>query len=341
MTRKGIAGQNPLVTVFIPMFNAEKYIGECIESILAQTYSHFEIVIVDDGSTDSSISIVKAFNDTRIRIYSNEKNRGIPYTRNRGLDLAKGKYMAVMDADDVAAPERLEVSVRFLEKHPESRIVGSMCDYIEQGKIKKVPGQIRRYECQNYCALFRSPINNSSAMIDLEFVRSHGIRYREECFVAQDYDFFVQCLPYTKIIRLREKLILYRISSGNITNVSIREKKHKRDLIVRKIQKKAYENLDIDVAEDEVDFILDCLRVDDNPLTEADYFKWLELINRVLAQVPAEARDSFKRTVQRRVVEMFAGMPVTWRKRWKYWKMAGQLHGNLYSWIVYARLLRG
>ena len=331
---------NPLVTVFIPMYNAQKYIGECIDSILAQTYTNFEIVVIDDGSTDRSAAVVEAYQDTRIHLYRNNGNRGIPYTRNWGLDLAKGKYLAIMDADDIASPRRLEISVDYLERHPECRIVGGMCNYIQEGKICRPPGQIRRSECQNYCSLFRSPINNSSAMMDMEFIRTYGIRYNEKYFVAQDYDFFVQCLPYTKIVRLKERLIHYRISDENITSTSIREKKARRDEIIQDIQKKAYQNLKIAISEEEWELVEDWTSGDRSAIKLGDYPRLLTVIEKILNQVPREDWDGVKRSVQRRMAETFAILPISRREKRNLWKMAKPLHGNIYAWVVYTQLLK-
>ena len=256
------------------------------------------------------------------------------------MELARGKYLAIMDADDFAAIRRLEISIDYLETHPECRVIGSMCDYIQEGKIRKTPGQIRRDECQNYCALFRSPINNSSAVIDLEFVRAHGIRYNEEYFVAQDYDFFVQCLPYTRIVRLRERLIHYRISAGNITNTTIQKRKQERAAIIQEIQRKAYKNLQINIAEDDLNMIVEWTSGDRAAVKVKDYDKIMDIIEKILIFVPRRDWDGFKRSIQRRMVETFNMLPLSWREKWRLWKKAKPLHGNIYAWVVYARLLK-
>ncbi len=97
----------PRVTVFIPVFNAEEFLYDTISSALGQTFRNFELLVVDDGSTDNSVTILESFSDNRLRIIKNEINKGRPFTRNRGIELAKGEYPAVLDADDLAEPERL------------------------------------------------------------------------------------------------------------------------------------------------------------------------------------------------------------------------------------------
>ena len=107
----------PLVSVSMPVFNSERYIAEAIESILAQTYTNFELIIVDDGSSDRTREIIDQFTDQRIiKVYS-DQNRGLITTRNLIAGMAKGKYLALLDADDRAFPERLALQVEFLENH--------------------------------------------------------------------------------------------------------------------------------------------------------------------------------------------------------------------------------
>ena len=114
-----------LVSVILPVYNSEKYIFEAIESVLNQTYKNIEIIVIDDCSTDTSAEIINNFNDNRIRYYKNEKNSGIVYSLNRAISLAKGKYLARMDSDDICLPNRIQEQVNFLNIHPEILIVSS------------------------------------------------------------------------------------------------------------------------------------------------------------------------------------------------------------------------
>jgi len=115
----------PRITVLIPVYNREGYIAAAIDSVLAQSFTDFELLIVDDGSTDRSMEIISSYADPRIRIERNPYNKGGPWARNRGLDLARGEYVAMLDSDDVAAPERLARQNAFLDAHPNYALVGS------------------------------------------------------------------------------------------------------------------------------------------------------------------------------------------------------------------------
>jgi len=330
-----------LVTVFIPVYNAENYIRECIDSILAQTYSIFEVLVIDDGSTDGSMAVVASYGDPRIRVYKNDRNRGIPYTRNRGLELAQGKYIALMDADDVAVPGRLAACVAYLEAHPEARVVGGLLDPVIHGQKKKGGRQMQKASCQNYSALFRSPLANSSAMIDLEFVRSHGIRYDESCFVAQDYDFFVQCLSHTQIVRLGKRLGWYRTGHDNITAVSRREKQQQRQQVIKGIRKKAFVNLGVTIAEEDFDYLWDQLSEGRPVTTEAEYCRTLEILKEIAGQIPAEGRTDFIQSVQRICVGMINGMAAGFSRKWAYWKKTKELCGSAYDLVACLRFLKG
>ena len=120
--------QEPLVSVLIPCYNCEKYVEEAVMSIIEQSYSNLEILVIDDGSTDNTGSILQelAQKDSRIRYIKNETNLKLIRTLNKGIDLCRGKYIARMDADDISLPTRIVKQVNFLEKHPDIGIVGTL-----------------------------------------------------------------------------------------------------------------------------------------------------------------------------------------------------------------------
>jgi len=108
----------PLVSIVMPSHNREKFIGEAIDSMLCQTFSDFELIIVDDGSDDNTLLEIKKFKDLRIKVLQHEVNQGNYVARNTGMAIAKGRYIAVMDSDDIALPNRLQLQVDFLNSHP-------------------------------------------------------------------------------------------------------------------------------------------------------------------------------------------------------------------------------
>ena len=115
---------NCLISIILPAYNAEKYLKEAIDSILAQTYTNFELIVINDGSTDKTEEIILSYQDSRIRYIKNEKNLKLIRTLNKGIGLAKGKYIARMDADDISLPHRLKEEVEFMEAHPNIGEIG-------------------------------------------------------------------------------------------------------------------------------------------------------------------------------------------------------------------------
>ena len=138
--------QQPLVTIGIPVYNVGRFIGLTLKSVLKQTYTNFELIITDDGSTDNTIEVIRSFNDPRITLIVDGENHGISYRLNQQIDLAKGKYFVRMDGDDLMFPERVEEQIKFLQEHPEIDVVGSPIVVIDDDY--KIIGY-RKYNCDN------------------------------------------------------------------------------------------------------------------------------------------------------------------------------------------------
>lgn len=206
----------PKITVMIPVFNREKYVGEAIESILAQSLEDFELLLIDDGSTDGSLEIMQSYTDPRVRVVQNEANLGIPKTRNKALELARGQYTALLDSDDTAHPNRLAKQFAFLESHPDHAMVGGFYRLMDEAgrplkKVKKQPlaaEEIRAYQ------LFRGCLYNRTTMGRTAIMRDQG--YNEGCPVCEDYDLFVRLAESHKLANLPEILAHGRQHSGRI-----------------------------------------------------------------------------------------------------------------------------
>jgi glycosyltransferase involved in cell wall biosynthesis len=129
----------PLISVIIPAYNAQKTIRETIESVLNQTFKDFEIIVIDDGSQDSTVEIVSAFSDPRLRLFS-YPNAGVSATRNRGLAQANSEFISFLDADDLWTPDKLEAQLRALEANPQAAVAYSWTDYIDESSQFLHPG---------------------------------------------------------------------------------------------------------------------------------------------------------------------------------------------------------
>lgn len=281
---------NPKITVFMPVYNTEKYLNEAIESILNQTYKNFEFLIIDDGSTDDSLNIIKSFKDDRIRVYANKVNKGLPYTRNLGLTLANGKYIAFMDSDDISELNRLEIEVRFLEKNKEYDIVSSKA-YIGKKNINKIRN--KNLDILNLKFMVKNVIINSTAMLRMDFIKKYNIRYRKECFVAQDYSFWVDCAKYTNIVVLSDYLLTYRIREDNITNISLNKKSAQRKDIIDRIRIRALNNNGIYLSSEEYEIYN---KVFSDPVIEVDtkdYYKCKYIIKKMILSYKNSSKKKF------------------------------------------------
>lgn len=218
---------NPLVTIFMAVYNVENFIKDSIESILNQTYKNFEFLIVNDSSTDTTAEILKLYacKDKRIRLIHNEYNMGIPYTRNIGLKEAKGKYIAIMDSDDIALPHRIKKQVLFMENNPEINVLGTDYEVFGRKLKRKVRNKCITPDELKIKFLFNCAIHNPTAILRKETLDNYNLNYNLNYFVAQDYDFFAQLSKIGKMAILPEVLYKYRVGHSNITKKSLNNSK--------------------------------------------------------------------------------------------------------------------
>jgi glycosyltransferase involved in cell wall biosynthesis len=206
------------VSVLLAVYNGEKYLKAAIDSILDQTFVDFEFVIVDDGSTDSSGGIIISYNDPRIVFLVNKTNEGLISSLNSGLSICRGKYVARMDCDDIALPERLQAQFDYMESHPDVGICGSNVEAFFNTKQKSV---IIRFpetdELIKASALFHSPFSHPSVMMRKSVLSEHKLRYSDEFLHAEDYALWVELLKYTKAYNFPKVLLRYRIHEKSVT----------------------------------------------------------------------------------------------------------------------------
>lgn len=238
--------RSPLVSVCMPMYNASEYLRECIDSVLAQSFEDFEFLIVDDGSTDDSVSIVRSYADPRIRLIQN--NHDYIGSLNILLDEARGKYIARMDADDVMMPYRLMAQFGYLEKHKNVGVLGGGMQQIGKLHGVVIPSRIVTvYEMINSCS-----IAHPSVMIRASIFKEHGFRYEEEFKFAEDYRLWMQMFKYGIVFHnLPTPIIKYRISDTQITSIHSEKqlektyviKKDGANWVLGKIKKTSYEDV--------------------------------------------------------------------------------------------------
>jgi glycosyltransferase involved in cell wall biosynthesis len=211
---------NPKISVLMPNFNDARFLPQAIESILGQTFSDFEFIIVDDSSTDDSWDIIQAYaqKDSRIIALRNDRNLKICQTLNRGLALAKGEYIARMDSDDVSLPERFERQVKFMEdeKNNEVGVCGTNFFIINENGERT--GKNDFPESNDLCRKtfwFRNPFGHNTVMIRKKCFNEAG-DYREEYIYAEDLELWMRIGQKYKLYNIQERLVEFR-SFGDST----------------------------------------------------------------------------------------------------------------------------
>ncbi len=219
----------PKISVVMPVYNGEKYLNQAIDSILAQTFTDFEFIIIDDGSTDNSLAIIKAYQDSRLKLHQNKQNLGLVATLNRGLDLAKCEYIARMDCDDISLPDRFAKQVNFLDNHPHISLVGSSVRIIDGennlGMVAEMPTShyLIKWSLQFYCPIMHPTVMyRRESIIQLNGYSSQLILGREK-YSGEDYDLWRRLSNTSQLANLPEVLLLLRKHNHNVTKVHFDE----------------------------------------------------------------------------------------------------------------------
>ena len=245
----------PNISVLLPAFNAEKYIEHAIQSILNQTYSNFELIILNDGSSDSTEEIIKSFKDTRILYINNEQNIGLVSTLNKGLKLAKGKYIARMDADDISYIDRFSKQYLFLENNPSYIICSSSRrNFNDSNNREHISYMPVSDSAIRISSIFGTPFTHPAVMFRKEIVLENILFYDKSFKYTQDYDLWIRMLKYGKGYNFNEALLAYRKTPGSQTFNNSKNFKNRKK-IISSVQDKALKSLGIELNKDELDFI--------------------------------------------------------------------------------------
>lgn len=229
-------------SILLPVYNAAHTIQDALDSIFNQTFTDFNVVIINDGSTDKSEDIIKSYTDKRILYYSNENNKGLIYTLNRGLDLCKGEYIIRMDADDIMMPTRIEKQVFYMDNHPQIVASGTsiICfDNIHRNKLYTPPLSPEEI---NYKILLGSPLLHPTSIIRKKIIDHYNIKFNENYKHAEDYKFWYDLLQYGELANLKEPLLKYRLSPTQISSRHQNEQlivslKVRKEIITNTLQK--------------------------------------------------------------------------------------------------------
>ena len=223
------------VSVLVPVYNSQDFLRDTINSILGQTFKDFELILLNDASTDDSEKIIKSFDDDMIKYYKKEQNLGISGTRNRLMELANGEYWAVMDNDDISLPKRFEKQVDFLDKNPDVAIVGTWIELFNKRPVKGFVAKVKKFItniglvwCQPSEVTMKELLRGNSCMhptmmIRASVIKDNNIKYNSALTPSEDYDLVRQVLlTGFRICNIREVLFRYNLHGNNF---SVKKKK--------------------------------------------------------------------------------------------------------------------
>jgi glycosyltransferase involved in cell wall biosynthesis len=238
----------PLVSVIMPVYNGELYLREAIESILNQTYINFELLIINDGSTDRSEEIIKSYHDPRIKLINNEKNLKLIASLNKGMTLATGKYIARMDSDDISLPQRLEIQVNFMEENHHISVCGTWVEFLDEDtNTKKMICKFPTASLElKYHMLFRCSFIHPSVMMRASDFQEQNIYYDSDYPCSEDFELWNRINDSMNFYNIPRVLLQYRVTKNGISRKHYYEQK----LNSAKVRFRIYKEKGIEVGDE-------------------------------------------------------------------------------------------
>lgn len=238
------------ISVIMPVYNGADYLVEAVDSIINQTCRDFEFIIINDCSTDNTEEIVQSYHDKRIVYLRNKKNLGVARSLNLGLDLAKGEYIARMDADDIARPERLMIQKDYMDSHPEVDVLATSSQSFDKNGILFEGHTSTDEEILKLDFLFSCGICHPTVMMKRETLERLHLRYDHDFNKVEDYDLWCRMLDLGCVIRSIDKILLdHRLHANQVTSIYSPDMFQK----LKNIHKRTFDNIGIDYTEEELD----------------------------------------------------------------------------------------
>lgn len=219
---------NPMLSILMPVYNVAPFVKEAIESVLNQTFTDFELILLDDCSPDASADIIKTFDDARIVYHRNKKNLGLADNLNVGLKMASGKYIARADSDDICLPDRFETQVNFLEAHPDIDLCS--CGLEKFGKEQDVWVRENDFDQVKITMMFYSPVLHATSVWRRESFENHDLKYDQNAFPAEDYELWSRAVFCCRLVNIPQVLYRYRIHGNQVTKTDNRTAMKNREI---------------------------------------------------------------------------------------------------------------
>ncbi|MFA5962507.1 MAG: glycosyltransferase family A protein [Sphingomonas sp.] len=212
----------PIVSVVMAAYNGAGLVGETLATLQAQTLTDFELLVVDDRSTDDTLAVLRSWDDPRFRVIAAETNQGVVRSRNRAFAAARGRYIAALDHDDLCYPERFARQVAYLDAHPDTVLAGTASDNLQDGVITpSTLAPLTTPPLIEWLLRIENPLVWSSVMIRTDAARRMDIFQRPEMVFAEDYDLYHRIAKFGRIARLDDVLVTYRKHSGSASHTHI------------------------------------------------------------------------------------------------------------------------
>lgn len=267
----------PRASVILPVYNTVAFVWEAIHSILVQTYSDFELIIIDDGSTDGSAFLISQITDPRVVKIFHSTNQGLVATLNEGFNRATGEYIVRMDSDDISTPDRLDVQISFMDQNPLIDVCGAAFTTSSGGVLKVNPAS---HEEIKTWLLFHCCICHPATIIRNSMIHRLNIQYDSSYPHAEDYELWNRLVSQVQIANLPINLLYYRQHKGQ---VSIQHRAI-QDASARRIRQRQFSQLGLELSDEENQIMLDILEFKINPYDYNCYIKAVGFANWVLDQ---------------------------------------------------------
>ncbi len=254
----------PLISVIMPVYNAVPYLRESINSILSQQYDNFEFLIIDDLSEDHSLEIIKSYKDSRIKLIQKDVHSGYTHSLNQGIEIAKGKYLCRMDADDISLPNRFQRQVAHMEAHPQVAVCGTWVDFFYTNQLEARPKREVRNQTEHKQLVFNlffgirdGMCYHSSIVLRRDFFLEHQLRYDPDYQPAEDNELWTRVSLLGQFACVPEVLVYYRVHDQQTS-------KKRADQLIKKYesaQKKGIQSvLNLEATEDELELHIQIIR---------------------------------------------------------------------------------
>ena len=288
----------PEVSVIMPVYNAAPYLRDAIDSIVAQTFQNWELILLNDGSTDNSLQIAQSYTDPRIRILDSEKNYGLIHQLNRGMEAAQGRYIARLDADDIALPGRLQRQFDYLEQHPEIGLLGGFARVIGTDEIMQHSTSREDIVIE---LLHRNAYIHSTVMFRKSVFLAVSNGFNEEYKHAEDYHIWQLFALHTGVANLNEVLIQYRMHEQQVSKLHAAGLETSANKVRLEYVAAA---LKIELTESEQRTHLALLHGAERDIPPAQVKRWVDVLKKKNTFFPAER---FSRYVDNRLTTYVRG----------------------------------